>query len=96
MVGSSTVTERLKSFLGLYIPCMLRVAMVRVGGAGGAGGIGEGEVSGGSEDGEEDVEVGVGEILLDPIGKRDGGSGDGLGRLLEIGCNVEFVQWWII
>lgn len=39
------VTNRLKSFLGLKIPFMLRVAMVRVGGAGWAGGVGEGGIS---------------------------------------------------
>jgi hypothetical protein len=48
MVGSSMVTERLKNFLGLWIPFMLRVAMVRVGG--GAGGVGDGEVSGESKE----------------------------------------------
>jgi len=63
MVCSSMVTERLKSFLGLSIPRMLWVAMVRVGGAGGADGVGDGEVSGESIEVEEDVMVVVGEVL---------------------------------
>jgi len=42
MVESSMVTERLKSFMGLWIPRMLQVAMVLVGGAGGADGVGDG------------------------------------------------------
>ena len=38
MAGSLMDTERLKSFLGLEIPVMLRVVMVLVGGAGGGAG----------------------------------------------------------
>lgn len=42
---------------------MLRVAMVRVGGAGGANDVGDREVICGSEEVEEDVMVVVGEVL---------------------------------
>lgn len=45
MVGSSVVTNRLKIFLDVYIPLMLRMPMVRVANAGWAGCLGEGDVS---------------------------------------------------
>jgi hypothetical protein len=58
---------------------MLRVAIVRVGGAGWASGVGEGEVSGVSVEGEEDVVVveEAVEGLGGPTGEIDEGSGVG-------------------
>ena len=94
MVGSSMVTERLKSFLGLWIPRMLRVAMVLVGGAGGAGGVGDGEVLGESIEVEEDVMVG--EVLGVSAIEGDRWSGGGLGELAGRGCKVGLFHWWTI
>ncbi|MCI84647.1 hypothetical protein A2U01_0105925, partial [Trifolium medium] len=63
-----------------------------VGGAGWAGGVGDGEVSGVSPEGEEDATVveEVGERLCGPTGEIDGasdiGGGGGLGRSSGRGC----------
>ena len=73
---------------------MLRVAMVLVGGAGVAVGVGDGEVLGEFVEVEEDVMVG--EVLGGPIIEGDRWSGGGLGGLLGKGCKVGLVRWWTI
>lgn len=81
MDGSSIETERLKGFLGLEMPCMLRVVMVRTGGAGGTGGKGKGEGEAGGETGaDKGGEESVG---------LDGGTGGSGGR------DDTVCQWWI-
>lgn len=41
MVESLTLIERLKKFMGLQIPCMLRVAIILIGDARWASGVGD-------------------------------------------------------
>jgi hypothetical protein len=76
---------------------MLRVVIVRVGGAGWASGVGDGDVLGVSIEGEEDIMVveEAGEGLCGPTGEIGGGSGiggDRLGRSAGSDCKVGLVN----